>query len=253
MPTENKDVKPTDIVEVEIKGKKYKVTKQFKDDMDADRAELATKVTTLETGNQTLKQKLDLMEKNPPKVKQGGDDDDVDDGEGVSFDELMLKPGSAIAKGVQSYLKKLGVDPAQLSAGNVDQKVQLALQQDKYWASFYKEHEYFDEDAHGELIRLKTRQLMPKIKDLPLKEGRKAIAEAVADMLGRKIVKGKLEFATAPKHEATAGMQLEGADGGVVDNSDNADDTNRNKGKSGSMAEDLIRRRQAREKAAKGK
>jgi hypothetical protein len=252
MPNENKEVKATDIVEVEVKGKKYKVTKAFKDDMEADRADLATKATTLETTNLTLKQRLEAMEKDPPKVNKGGDVDDDGDDE-VTFADLMDRPGSAISKTLQKELKKLGLDPTKLQGSDVDQKVQLILAQDKWWTSFYKEHDYFDPDVHGDLIQIQLKRLLPKLKDKSQKDARKEIADAVADMLGRKIIKGKLEHSTTSRHEAANGMQLEGADGSEVDNSENADDTNRNKGKSGSMAEDLRQRRATRQKAAKSK
>src|SRR5688572_1578250 len=114
MGTENKEVKPTDIVEVEIKGKKYKVTKAFKDDMDADRADLTTKVTTLETDRQTLKQRLDAMEKDPPKVKAGDGNGDGDDE--VTFADVMDRPSGAISKVLKKELAKLGIDPAKLGA-----------------------------------------------------------------------------------------------------------------------------------------
>lgn len=253
MPNENKDVKPTDIVEVEIKGKKYKVTKAFKDDMDADRQELTTKVKTFETDNLTLKQRLDAMEQDPLKTKKGGDDDGGDD-KGVTFAGLMDDPDGEIQRGVSKVLKKLGIDPAKLGqSSDVDQRVELKLAQRQWWSDFYKEHGYFEEDVHGDLIQVALKKLLPELKDLKPKEARAKIADRVADMLGRKIVKGKLEIGTTAKHEAQPGMQLEGADGGGVDSGENADDTNTNKGKSGSMAEDLLRRKQARLKAAKGK
>lgn len=253
MGTENKGVKPTDIVEVEVKGKKYKVTKAFKDDMDADRADLTTKVTTLETDRQTLRQRLDAMEKDPLKNKKG-DDADINDDDGVTFAGLMDNPDKEIQRGVSRVLKKLGIDPSkQGGVGDIDQKVQLILAQDKWRSAFWREHDYFDEDVHADLIPIAMKKLMPKIKELSPKEGRAKIAEFMADMMGRKIIKGKLEGGTTSKHDVQNGMQLEGADGGDVDNGENSDDTNRNKGKSGSMAEDLRRRKEARQKAAKGK
>jgi hypothetical protein len=252
MPQENKDVKPTDIVEVELKGKKFKVTKAFKDELDADRGDLVTKVTGLETQTKTLSQKITELETKPMGGKKddtGGDGDDND----VSFSDLMDKPQSAIDKAVEKYLKKKGIDPSKLGAtGDVDHKVAIAFERQGWWNAFYKEHDYFDQEAHDDLIQIQLKKLMPKIKDLPAKEGRAKIAEAVADMLGRKITKGKLEYSTKSKHEAEDGMQLEGADSSDVDNGTNANDTDRNKG-TGSMADDLRRRKEARAKAARGK
>lgn len=252
MPNENKDLKPTDIVEVEVKGKKYKVTKAFKDDMDADRSELTTKVTSLTTQHQTLAQKLADMEKNP-KVKNVGDNDDDDD-EDITFDKIMDNPGSAVNKQVLKTLKKLGIDPAKLGGANdVDQKVELKLAQRDWWSSFWKEHSYFDADVHGDLVEVALRKLLPTLKDAKPKDARNAIAERVADMLGRKIIKGKLEIDTEPKHKSQNGMQLEGADGSEVDNGEISNDTDANKGKVGSMAEDLRKLAANRRKAAKGK
>lgn len=255
MPTNNTETKPTDIVEVEIKGKKFKVTKAFKDELDAERGELTTKLSGLETEKKTLSQKISELELKPPKNKQGGDSDTGDDDDDdVSFHEIMDKPRSAISKVLKKELKALGIDPAKLgAAGDVDAKVQQALEREGWWNAMFKEHDYFDRDAHSDLIAIQLKKLMPKIKDLSAKEGRAKIADAVADMLGRKIVKGKLEYATKPKHEAQDGMQLEGADSSDIDNGENANDTDRNKGKSGSMAEELSRRKEQRAKAAKGK
>lgn len=250
MPKENEGVKSTDMVEIEVRGKKFKVTKAFKDEIDADRAELTAKVTGLETDKKTLSQKLAELDGKPPKTKQG--DDAIDDGDGgIDIIELMDKPQSAIDKAVKNALKKLGID--QSKTGDVDKKINTVLQQQKFWDAFWKEHPYFDEEHHSDLIQLAAFRLKDKIKDKSVKEGRQAIAEYVADMMGRKIVKGSLEYATKPKHEAENGMQLEGADGGVVDSGENANDTSTSKGKTGSMAEDLKRRREARMKAAKGK
>jgi hypothetical protein len=251
MPQENKDVKSTDMVEVELKGKKFKVTKAFKDELDADRGELVTKVSGLETQTKTLSQKITELETKPMGTKNDAVDGDDND---VSFSDLMDKPQSAIDKAVEKYLKKKGLDPAKLGAtGDVDHKVAIAFERQGWWNAFYKEHDYFDQDAHDDLIQIQLKKLMPKIKDLPAKEGRAKIAEAVADMLGRKIIKGKLEYSTKSKHEAEDGMQLEGADSSDVDNGTNANDTDRNKASSGSMADDLRRRKEARAKAAKGK
>jgi hypothetical protein len=252
MPKENENLKPTDIVEVEVKGKKYKVTKAFKDDMDADRSELATKVTTVTQQNQTLAQRLEAMEKNP-KVKTGGEADDGDDDE-VTFADIMDRPSSAVSKAVKKELAKLGIDPSKLgNSGDMDQKVDLKLAQREWWSSFWKEHDYFDADVHGDLVESALKKLLPTLKDMKPKEARSKIAERVADMMGRAIVKGKLEYATESKHKAQNGMQLEGADGSDVDNSENTTDTDANKGKTGSMADDIRQLRAKRLKAAKGR
>lgn len=252
MPNENKDLKPTDIVEVEVKGKKYKVTKAFKDDMDADRSELTTKVTTVTQQNQTLAQRLQDMEKSP-KVKNVGDNDDDDD-DGLTFDQIMDNPGSAVNKQVLKALKKLGIDPTKVgNTGDVDSRLELKLAQRDWWGSFWKEHSYLDAEVHGDLVEVALKKLLPTLKDAKPKDARKAIAERVADMLGRKIIKGKLEIDTEPKHKSQNGMQLEGADGSAVDNGEITNDTDANKGKTGSMADDLRKLKAARLKAAKGK
>lgn len=251
MPKEN-ELKPTDIVEVEVKGKKYKVTKAFKDDMDADRSELTAKVTTLTTQHQSLAQKLADMEKNP-KVKTVGDDDDGDD-DGLTFDQIMDNPNGAVSKAVLKTLKKLGIDPKkQNDTGDVDSRLELKLAQRDWWSSFWKEHSYLDADLHGDLVEVALKKLLPTLKDAKPKDARAKIAERVADMMGRKIIKGKLEIDTEPKHKSQNGMQLEGADGSDVDNGEITNDTDANKGKTGSMADDLRKLKANRLKAAKGK
>lgn len=251
MPNENKP-KPTDIVEVEVKGKKFKVTQAFKDELDADRSELTTRVTTLTTQHQTLAQKLADMERNP-RVRNAGDDSDDDDKD-ITFDNIMDNPGSAVNKAVLKTLKKLGIDPAKVgSTGDVDSRLELKLAQRDWWGSFWKEHSYLDSEVHGDLVEVALKKLLPTLKDAKPKDARKAIAERVADMLGRKIIRGKLEIDTEPKHKSENGMQLEGADGSEVDNGEITNDTDANKGKTGSMAEDLRKLRANRIKAAKGK
>lgn len=252
MPNENKDLKPTDIVEVEVKGKKFKVTKAFKDELESAHNELTTKVTTLETDKRTLAQRLQDMEANPKVKTTGGDNDEEDDD--LSFADLMDRPGSAVSKAVKKELAKLGIDPSKLGAGgDVDKKVDLKLAQRDWWGSLWKEHPYFDAEVHGDLVEVALKKMLPTVKDMKPKEARQAIADRVADMLGRKIIKGKLEIDTEPKHKSQNGMQLEGADGSDVDNGEITNDTDANKGKTGSMADDLRKMKAARLKAAKGK
>lgn len=210
---------------VEIGGQKFSVNPAFKKALDAHTGELNTKVKTLEGDKQTLSERIASLSKTPVKGVQDdgageGDDDKVD------FNMMMDDTEKAIAIGVKKTLKKLGIDPSKVGdTAGIEKKLELKQQQQKYWDDFYREHDYFSEDDHHFLVEGMARKLLPTIKDLPVKEGRKKIAEAVASMMGRAIKGGKLEIATESKHKVQNGMQLESADGSEVDNGGNADNT----------------------------
>jgi hypothetical protein len=235
---------------VEIKGKKFTVTPEFKKVLDEHTTELTTKVKATETQVQTLSERIAALGKAPVK---GAQDDAVvdDDDQPLEFADIMDRPQAAIDKAVQRALKKAGLKPgASGNTDDVEKKIELKMAQRAYWADFYREHDYFEEDTHGDVIQLMARKLLPSIKDLSPKESRKKIAEAMADFMGRKLKNGKLEIATDSKHTPTNGMQLESADGGVVDNGGNADDTSPRKD-SGSMSDILRTRAEARKKGGK--
>lgn len=235
---------------VEIKGKKFTVTPEFKKAIEDHTTELTTKVKTTETQVQTLSERIAALSKAPVKNVQ---DDTVvdDDDQPVEFADIMDRPQAAIDKAVQKALKKAGLKAgAGSTTEDVEKKIELKMAQRAYWADFYREHDYFEEDTHGDVIRLMAQKLLPSIKDLSPKESRKKIAEAMADFMGRKLKNGKLEIATDSKHTPTNGMELESADGGVVDNGGNADDTSTKK-TSGSMSDILRNRAEARRKGGK--
>lgn len=250
MPKPNEGNQPSNDNVVEIKGKKFTVTPEFKKLLEEEKTELTTKTKTLETQTQTLSQRIAELSAKPPKHTQddppGGDDDESP----IDVVELMDKPDAALSKVLRRELKKMGVKPSTGDDEEVDKKLELKLAQRQYWSDFYREHDYFDEETHGDVIKLMARKLLPQIKDLSPKESRKKIAEAMADFMGRKLRNGKLEFTTDSKHKPANGMHLESADGGVLDNDATTDDSNVTE-RTGSVTEILRQRAEARKKGGK--
>ncbi len=235
VPAKNDKAKTENVVE--IKGKKFTVTPEFKQAIEEHTTELTTKVKTSETQVQTLSQRIAELDKKPPKNVQVDPDDD-DSGESITFDALIDKPQEVINRAVAKALKKAGQHGGVVDADALEKKIELKQMQQKYWDDFEREHPYFDMSEHDFIIKGVAQKLMPTIKDLSLKDGRKKIAEATASILGRAIKGGKLEVSTESKHKVQNGMQLESADGGTVDNDTDGDNTVAER--TGSMA-DLVR------------
>jgi hypothetical protein len=205
---------------VEVGGKKYTVTPEFKKDFEA----LNTKVTSLETDKKTLSQKLDELSKKPPANKK--DDPPDDDDDDIPDEDYILKPKETVNKLVQRTVRKLGIRPG--NSGDEEEllkKLELKMSQNRYFEDFYREHPYFDPDDHDDLVKIAVKKIMPEIKDMKLKEGRAKIAERVASMLGRKIKDKNLIVNTDSKSGTHQGVVLENADGSAVDTDGNRDNT----------------------------
>lgn len=235
MPTTNDDDKNKKDNVVKINGKEFKVTPEFKKEIEAEQASVTTKVKGLETEKLTLSQRVAELSSKP--ITRNDDDDGDDDERSIGFDDLMDRPEDAINKAVLKTLKKLGIDPTKVGdTSKIKNEILLEQHKQKYWDDFYREHSYFTEDEHDIFLKPLLTKMLPSIKDLPLKEGRKKIADTMASAMGRAIKGGKLEIATDPKHKPANGMQLESADGSTVDNDTDGDNTVVNE-RTGSMAE----------------